>query len=195
MLARLEREQQDALEAVCSSGSTVLDPAGDSELAALRSAVQPVYAELERDPETKRTIAEIQRLRTGAATKLDAVRCPPRPETSALEGVWQASVTPAEIRAQGGSAAEAATFAGAGTLELHDGRWTFRSDRTTVTGTYRAGDDALALTMWRCTANPCDPGMVTEYGWSVYRDELSLTTRPGRLYWPRLVAKPAHRTG
>jgi TRAP-type C4-dicarboxylate transport system substrate-binding protein len=196
VLARLEREQQDALETICDRGSVVVAAATDSEVAALRAAVQPVYDELERDPDTKRAIAEIRQLRTGQSAGVDAVGCPSGPAVaSELEGVWQATVTPAEIRANGGTAAEASTFAGAGTLELHDGRWTFRNDRTTVKGTYRAGDDALSLTMRTCTANPCDPGMVTDYGWSVYRDRLSLTMRPGHLYWPRLVAKPARRVG
>jgi hypothetical protein len=103
-------------------------------------------------------------------------------------------VTPAEIRANGGSAAEAATYAGSGTLELRKGRWTLRTDRTTVTGTYRVAGDVVALTMRTCTVNPCDPGMVTDYGWSVYR-ELTLTRRPGRPFWSRLVAKPARRVG
>jgi TRAP-type C4-dicarboxylate transport system substrate-binding protein len=192
--ARVEREQAESLEVVCGRGTLTLATASPSELAALRVAVQPVYDELERDPETKGLIAEIRKLRTGEAAQGDAGRCPSaRAPSSALEGVWEASVTPTEIRAHGGSKAEAATFAGAGRLELRDGRWTFRNDRTTVMGTYRVAGDVVALTMRTCTANPCDPGMVTEYGWSVYRDELTLTTRPGELYWPRLVAKPTHR--
>ena len=93
----------------------------------------------------------------------------------------------------GGTAAEAATYAGAGVLELEDGRWTFRNDRATVTGTYRVAGDVLALTMDTCTANPCSPGASTEYGWSRYRDTLTLTRRPGQEFWPRLVAKPSRR--
>jgi TRAP-type C4-dicarboxylate transport system substrate-binding protein len=194
VLARLEREHQAALVELCNRSSLRLATASDAELAALRTAVQPVYDEFERDPETRELIAEMRELRIGDAAQADIVRCPSAATaTSELEGVWEASVTPGEIRANGGSAAEAATYGGSGTLELRGGRWTFRTDRTTVTGTYRVAGDVVALTMRTCTTNPCDPGMVTDYGWSVYRDELTLTRRPGRLFWPRLVAKPAHR--
>jgi hypothetical protein len=37
--------------------------------------------------------------------------------------------------------------------------------------------------------------MVTEYGWSVYRDALTLMRRPDGLFWPRLVAKSSRRVG
>ena len=67
-------------------------------------------------------------------------------------------MTRAAMVANGASAAEAATYHGPGTLELGDGRWTFRTDRATVTGTYAVTGDALRLTMRTCTANPCTPG-------------------------------------
>jgi TRAP-type C4-dicarboxylate transport system substrate-binding protein len=191
--ARVDREQTEALDVVCSRGRLALVTASPAELAALRSAVQPVYDALERDTETRRLLAEIRALRTEPG---EPVRCPATPAAAeGLEGIWAATVTAAEIRAHGGSSAEAATFAGAGTLELRDGRWTFRNDRTTVTGTYRAEGAVVALTMRTCTANPCDPGMVTEYRWSVYRKALTLTRLPDRLFWPRLVATPSRRVG
>ena len=65
MLARIEGEQKEDLEIVCGRGSLALATASPSELAALRAAVQPVYDELERDPQTRERIAEIRGLRTG----------------------------------------------------------------------------------------------------------------------------------
>lgn len=190
-LARIEREQREALELVCSRGKLTFATASSSQLAALKAAVRPVYDELERDPETSRLLAEIESMPTDAAEPLD---CPAsRAAGAGLEGVWRATVTAAQMRASGGTAAEAATYAGAGVLELEDGRWTFRNDRATVTGTYRVAGDVLALTMDTCTANPCSPGATTEYGWSRYRDTLTLTRRPGQEFWPRLVAKPSRR--
>jgi hypothetical protein len=114
---------------------------------------------------------------------------------SQLEGVWESNVTRAAMVAQGASASEAATYHGAGTLELRGGRWTFRGDRATVTGTYVVTGDALRLTMLTCTANPCTPGAYTDYAWSVYLDTLTLTRRPGHQFWPRLVATAATRVG
>ena len=136
-------------------------------------------------------IADIESMRTEASEPL---QCPAsQAATAGLEGIWRATVTAAQVRANGGTAAEAETYAGAGALELEDGRWTFRNHRTTVAGTYRVAGDALKLTMRTCTANPCSPGAVSEYGWSVYRDTLTLTRRPGREFWSRLVATPSRR--
>jgi hypothetical protein len=78
---------------------------------------------------------------------------------------------------------------------MRGGRWAFRSDRTTVTGTYRVTGDSIQLTMRTCTANPCSPGMETEYTWSVYRDVLSLSPRPTQRTWAVLTAKPRTRVG
>ena len=97
--------------------------------------------------------------------------------------------------AAGATPVEAATFGGDGTLELLGGRWTFRNDRTIVTGTYVVNGDAIRLTMRTCTANPCSPGVSTDYSWSRYRDTLTFAGRPGADAWPRLVAAPAQRIG
>ena len=157
--------------------------------------MQPVYDALEARPDHERAAQKIHELDSGGR-RSETLRCATPPSApSVLEGVWGSTVSPAEMRASGATAAEAATFGGRGTLELHGGRWTFRNDRATVKGTYRVRGVVLRLTMRTCTANPCSPGMVTEYGWSVYRDRLSLARRPGRLFWPTLVAAPSRRVG
>lgn len=195
-LARVSREQDEALEVACGRGTLSLPSASDAQLAALRAAVEPVYAALESDPLTRELIAEIRKLRTGDAADAESIRCPEsQAGASELEGVWESSVTREAMLADGASVAEAATYAGPGTLDLADGRWTFDGDRTTVTGTYVVTGNALRLTMLTCTANPCSPGAVTDYTWSRYRDVLTLNRRPGRTAWPRLVAKPSRRVG
>ena len=65
--ARIEKEQKEALAVICDRSPDVLTTASRSELAALRRAIQPVYAALERDPQTKRLIAEIRRLRASGS--------------------------------------------------------------------------------------------------------------------------------
>jgi TRAP-type C4-dicarboxylate transport system substrate-binding protein len=93
VLARIEKEQEEALEVVCGRGKLALVTASAAELAALRAAVQPVYDELERDPVTKRLIAEIESMRTAAGEPL---HCPASHAGAAgLEGAWRATVTPA----------------------------------------------------------------------------------------------------
>ena len=125
--ARLASESETALDATCSRGRLALATASASDLAALRVAVQPVYEGLERDPATRRVIAEIRTLRRGLEGEV--VRCPrTQREVSALEGVWESSVTRAAMLAGGASTPEATTYSGPGTLELKEGRWTFEGD-------------------------------------------------------------------
>src|SRR5262249_34374425 len=158
------------------------------------AAVRPVYAQLERNPQTRELIAAIRTLRGGGPIVNDEpTRCPSAAgKASELEGTWKSSATRKELVARGASAAEAATYAGSGTLELKGGRWVFRGEHTTVTGTYTVRGDVVRLTMRTCTANPCTPGEPSEYVWSAYRDTLSLTGKIGES-WPRLVVAPARR--
>lgn len=196
VLARIEKEKREGLEVVCGRGNLTLVTASLPGLAGLRAAVQPVYDDLERDPRTREFIAEIRKLRTGATAVGESVQCPGgQMAASALRGVWESSVTRAAMLGDGASPAEAATYAGRGTLELRDGRWSFHGRRTTVTGTYVVAGDALRLTMLTCTANPCSPGAATDYSWSVYRGALTLRPREGSLFWPRLVSEPGRRVG
>jgi TRAP-type C4-dicarboxylate transport system substrate-binding protein len=191
-LERIAEGENSGLEAICARGKALLLDASPVDVAALRRAVEPVYAELERDAETRELIADIRRLHPEQES--EPLSCGASKDAT-LGGVWEASVTRAELLESGASAAEAATYEGRGTLELRDGRWVFRNDHTTVTGTYAADGNTVRLTMATCTANPCWPRAATNYSWSLYRDTLTFTQRPGRPFLPRLVAKPGRRVG
>jgi TRAP-type C4-dicarboxylate transport system substrate-binding protein len=193
-LARIEKEQEGALEVLCGRGNATFPTASPSELAALRAAVQPVYDELERDAQTREFIAQIRKLRGGVEG--ESVHCAAsQRNVSQLEGVWESTVTRAELVASGASAAEAASYSGPGTFQLRDGRWTFRGERATIKGTYAATGNALRLTILTCTTNPCTRGAYTDYTWNVYNDTLTLRRRPGQAAWARPVAKPSRRVG
>jgi TRAP-type C4-dicarboxylate transport system substrate-binding protein len=188
--------EQDALQSICDRNLVSLAAVAPADVSALHAAVRPVYAELERNPRTRALIAGIRNMRAREGTNNGAaVRCrsPASAGATKLEGVWESSASNAALRASGASRPEASTYEGAATLELKDGRWAFRGDHTTVAGTYAVEGDVIRLTMKTCTANPCSPGAVTQYSWSVYRDTLSLARRPGLPFWPRLVATPAKR--
>jgi TRAP-type C4-dicarboxylate transport system substrate-binding protein len=191
-LKRIAGNERSGLAAICERGRAAILSASPAEITSLQHAVQSVYAVLARDAETRSLIAGIRRLRAGRATKSEPVRCPSSKKDT-LEGSWRSTVSGAEMLAGGASAAEAATYAGSGTLELKGGRWVFRGERATATGIYSVDRDAIRLTLRTCTANPCDPGMTTHYAWSLYRDTLSLTRSPGRPFWPRFVAQPLRR--
>jgi len=196
-LAEVVQLETNALRTTCERRLARLVTVPAADVAAIHAAVRPVYAQLERVARTRVLIAAIRKLRAASPVRRDSVRCPPPVERGAtqLEGKWRSRVTGDSLRAAGASEAEAATYEGSGTLELRDGRWTFRTDHTTVTGTYGVAGVALRLTMHTCTANPCSPGSQTEYTWSVYRDTLTLATRPGESAWPALIAKPRTRVG
>jgi TRAP-type C4-dicarboxylate transport system substrate-binding protein len=189
---RVEREQTEALTVICGRSATVFASASPSELAALRRAVRPVYTALERDPQTRRLIAAIRKLAGRAETNEPSCAGQDKSAATALEGTWRSTVSRQEMLAGGASLAEAATYFGTATLELKDGKWVVRGERATLTGTYSVNGNLVQLTMRTCTANPCSPGMTTTYGWSVYRDSLSLAPRSA-ITWPRLVAKPLSR--
>lgn len=191
--ARIAREQKESLELLCNRGALSLVTALPAELAALRAAVRPVVDRLERNGATRRLLAEIRRLRAQEPPPAP-LRCAGRAGgASALEGAWESTVTEDEMLANGATPQEAATYGGRGTLELKDGRWTFRNHRATVAGTYAVGAKSIRFTMLTCTANPCEPGATTEYTWSEYRERLSFERRAGRPYWPALVAEPRRR--
>jgi TRAP-type C4-dicarboxylate transport system substrate-binding protein len=194
-LAEVERLEKDALASICEQRLATLVTVPPADVAALHAAVRPVYAALARNPETKDLLARIGQLRARRAPDAEVVRCPSPAQSRAsqVEGRWQSRVSADALLASGASEAEATTYAGSGTLELKNGRWVFRGDQTTVTGTYSVEGDVIRLTMRTCTVNPCSPGAITEYVWSVYRDTLSLTRRQGLSYWPRLVASSSRR--
>jgi len=193
VLAVLRKEEKDSLATVCSRGAASLVDASPSQVAALRSATLPVYRELERDPGTRALLAEIRALRA-QQPEVEAVHCAAtRSDASAIEGRWESDLSRAAMLTNGASEAEVSTFGGRGTLELDGGRWTFRNDHTTVTGTYAVAGDRVRLTMLTCTANPCFPGAHTDYMWNVYRDTLSLARQPGATVWPAFVAQTRRR--
>jgi hypothetical protein len=195
-VAEVERLEKDALASICARKLARLVTVPAADVTALHAAVRPVYAQLERNRFTRELLAEIRALRGAGPDGNDEGRsCPAaaRARGSQLEGAWRSSATPASLLAHGASKAEAATYEGAGTLELKAGRWVFRGDHTTVTGTYLVEGDIVRFTMVTCTANPCSPGAISEYGWSVYHDTLSLTPSAPGSAWARFVAAQATR--
>ena len=79
-LDELVHDSSEALSAACARGALTLVSASAVDLAALREAVQPVYEELESDPETEELMGDITEMRSSepaAARRSRAADQPP----------------------------------------------------------------------------------------------------------------------
>jgi TRAP-type transport system periplasmic protein len=139
----------------CSGGPSVSAVAATpGDLDALEGAAQPVYAQLERDPDTKALIAAISELKaTAPATRSEpppagcADEAPPTtsgPERSAstINGTYHWRITSegasAAVRAVGGSLPDDAEVATVGKMTLRDGKWRMGDeDPEAYSGTYK----------------------------------------------------------
>ena len=195
-LAQIRRVETEALALVCGRRLASLVTVPPDHIAALHDAVRPVYRELERDPQTRRLIAEIRKLRDD--DRADVLRCPEAGERvgAEVEGRWRASAERKDWLAAGASPRELSKGRGSMSLEVTDGRWAARQSETgrTWTGTYAVRRDVIRFTVRRCSHNPCTPGARAEHRWSVYRDTLALSPLAGRVSWWQMIAAPFKRT-
>src|SRR5215471_11522618 len=183
------------LPGLCASGIRFAD-ASPADLAALRSAFAPVYAQVEQHPQTRQFIAEISRLKQhtppGAALVIPAGCTGPAPspapgngppgagtkttQVTPLDGVWQVSYTRAEFVAAHADPSEVVPVNyGSFTLTLRRGNSAFTrpgarpSPQTTAT--YVVRGDTITFhqgqAIWR-------------YRWSVYRQTLTFKKLGGQ---------------
>lgn len=116
-------EDEEAAAVLCKRGMTFA-AASESELAALRSALEPVYAELTADPETKSNIDAITDLKTEIAASAEAPACtstePPASEIP--NGTYETRLTKADWLKAGFSEEEASqSEVGVYTMIFDDG--------------------------------------------------------------------------
>jgi TRAP-type C4-dicarboxylate transport system substrate-binding protein len=189
---------------LCRRGLRFLH-ASSQDLAALRRAVQPVYDQLERHPDTRSLLQRIQAMKqeTPAATP-DSPRCSPpssaagpaNQQATVLDGVYRTSFTREEL-------ADSPLLYDA--AELNDENWgefilTLEHGRITVaqgndvasysaSGTFTVSGDAVVVQM----TNDRNP---FAFRWSLYRDVLTFKRDPslGGAPTPWLI-KPWRRTG
>ena len=141
----------------CGSGRPVTAVAASrDDVAALMRAAQPVYAQLERDPQTKALIAAIRNLKARtaagptAAAPPDCAREAPTTRgravsASTLNGTYHWRVTSAGARAAGGSA-DSEDVGLAGKMTLRDGEWLLgETDPEHYSGTYEIIGDRIVF--------------------------------------------------
>jgi hypothetical protein len=192
---RLQRLAAPALTTICSDAKSALVTASAADIAALRSAVAPVYRQLERDPETRRLIEAITALGGGGPAPPVAA-CSGHTAASrtwsptGLDGTWRWTWTPAELVHVGIAAAAATKLAGTGRVVFRRGR--FRSTLG-ATGSYSVAGDLVTFVFDPPGAPGVTPGVGYTMRWSVYRNLLTFAEAPGSPSITSLLIEPFTR--
>jgi TRAP-type transport system periplasmic protein len=133
-LAAARAEDEEALTELCRRDMTFA-VASESELAALRSALAPVYAELRADPETRSAIDAITDLKAEVAASAEAPTCtatePPATASPIPDGTYETTLTKADWRRmtkadwlKSGVSEEEAAVPGVYRMIFDAGEWT-----------------------------------------------------------------------
>ena len=211
--ALIRAEEHETATTVCRAHRLRFVSASSGDLAALRRAVEPVYAQLARDPRTRRYLAQIKELRRRVAAGVDAVpACKAAARThvsrkTPVDGVWRM------VTKYGDEPSDPQP------VPENYGNWIFVFDRgrfaitqeyedacTWGYGRYRVRGDQME---WSFTdgggiapTNAMNkPGEFFRFGWSLYRDKLDLTPVQGAISpvnfrgkpWNRISATPSAR--
>jgi TRAP-type C4-dicarboxylate transport system substrate-binding protein len=200
---------------LCRRGLLRVLTASPADLAALRRAVQPVYHQLQRDPQTGRYIRQIEAMGKGVAAE-PAPGCGhaarPAGKAGPLDGVWQFTTTAADLRAlpgvsQGDIVPE---NYGTYTFVIDRGRFAFTQENrqacTWAYGTFTVKGDRFE---WLFTNGggiapngaTNKPGELFTFRWSLYRGMLTLYPVKGAVSpnpslgkpWPRISTAPSAR--
>jgi TRAP-type transport system periplasmic protein len=189
---------------LCRTGLLHFLTASPADLAALRRAVQPVYDQLQRDPQTRRNIRQIEAMRQGIPSE-PAPGCGHTTRLSVtagpLDGVWQVTDTAGESQAASGTSTGNVVPENYGTwtLVLDRGRFAFtQEDRQACTwgyGTFTVkGDKVEWLFIDGGGIEPDGaankPGEFFIFGWSLYRGVLSLSAVKGAVSPSNFRIKP-----
>jgi hypothetical protein len=193
-------EQRTNLAILCRSGRVRLVSASSSDVAALRRAVRPVYAMLERDPQARAAIEQIRAMRAGLPAE-PALSCGPRSTSDTvrtpLDGVWEMDTKYGDEHSDptpmpenyghwifvfdNGRFAETQAYLGACTW----GAGTF---------TVKGSEMAWAFTDSGGIPSPGNqPGEFFRFRWSIYRDTATVSAFPGAISPQNFFGKPWHR--
>jgi TRAP-type C4-dicarboxylate transport system substrate-binding protein len=133
-LTAARAEDDEAALELCRRDMTFAK-ASESELAELRSALEPVYAELMADPETRSAIDAITDLKAEVATSAEAPTCtstePPATASPIPDGTYETTLAKADWRQmtnadwlKAGVSEEEAAVPGVYKMILDAGEWT-----------------------------------------------------------------------
>ena len=184
-------DERTSIAILCRRGLPFLD-ASPADLAALRRAVQPVYAQLDRDPQTRGYISQIEAMRQGTPAE-PAPGCAPAARAAGragpLDGVWRYADTPADLRAAGVPQGDIVPENyGTFTMVIDRGRFALQQEnRQACTWAYGTltvkGDEVEELVTDGGGIAPTNsvnsPGEFFTFRWSLYRGVLTLSAVKG----------------
>jgi TRAP-type transport system periplasmic protein len=216
--ALLRRDEQDATGNLCRRGLMEFETASPHDLAALRTAVQPVYDTLAREPQTRKFLAAIAAIGKGVPAE-SAPRCRASGQTdgqaaggsSQLDGVYRVTTTPKDLRAVRTPPGDI--------IPENYGTWTYVFDRGRFAYTEENKDACIwGYGTFAVKGNQVEwtfadgggtgpnnafnrPGEFFVFGWSLYRQTLTLTPVPGASPqpfwakpWQRISSTPSARS-
>jgi len=173
MVDNLRTANMESVGNACRNGVRFIE-ATPEDIAALRAAVEPVYASLRSDPTTSAAIDAIDALRTGSPDRLSCPAETATPEAvvsgpTAIDGTWTACPTEADILTAGGLPDEAKINAGCTTMTFEQGAFHEEGPGSAgpEAGTYSLKDDHQ-LVIHRAN------GELFEFTWSLFQDQLAL---------------------
>jgi hypothetical protein len=156
------------------------------QLTALRRAVRPVYAWLERNPQTRSFIGDIEAMKRRSSPE-QASRCSaplaPQKTATVLDGTWEMT----------------ASRAVAGEIDAGRYRMVLRRGQVSLTHVsppmWRGAQSVFGVRGDRIVFRSPD-GETGAYRWNVFRDTLTLSFVPGREEGaPNPTFAPWHRVG
>jgi hypothetical protein len=195
-------DEQEAAQDLCRAGGLIVQTATPADLAALRAAVTPVYARLEQDPATRSAVRAISAVVGGVVPEAppSCARYVPSPAgTAQLDGVYTMDTKFGDDPADPSVVPE------------NYGHWVlvFRGTHFADTQQYKNactwGYGMLNVTGARMEWTFADgggiapsgaenkPGEFFVFGWSRYRDTLTLTPVPGEISAFNFRVKRWHR--